>query len=97
MPDTVLLVTHHDPSDPGNAIRGGRESLSALNHDALLQIYGERLKVLTLRRVPIQGLSRVLNAFRGQFDGLNSNSIDRGLQFIAQFEVRKLFLDGSNP
>jgi glycosyltransferase involved in cell wall biosynthesis len=75
---------------------GGRELLCKLNHDALKDIYGDRLVVSELPRSRLQGLKSIVNAFRGHIDGLNDATIGRALQTIQAENVGKIFVDGSN-
>jgi len=88
----VLLLTKQLDMSP----TGGRELLCKLNHDALQDIYGERLVLFELPRRPLQGIRSVLSAFKGHIDGLDESTIDRVLQIIQRENVGKVFVDGSN-
>ena len=77
-------------------IAGERDRLCKLNHNALKEIYGERLVLFELSRNRLKGLRSVLNAFRGHFDGLNTAVINRALQMIQTENVGKVFIDGSS-
>jgi glycosyltransferase involved in cell wall biosynthesis len=88
----VLLLTKQRDMSP----TGGRELLCKLNHDALREIYGERLVLFELPRRPLQGISSVLSAFKGHIDGLDESIIDSALQIIQRENVGKVFVDGSN-
>lgn len=89
---TVLLVTNQLQALPS----GGRELLCKLNHDALSEIYGDRLVVLELESSPVLGVKAVANSFRGHLDGLTQVTIEKALAIIATENVCKVFVDGSN-
>jgi glycosyltransferase involved in cell wall biosynthesis len=89
---SVMLVTNYLQA----LQHGGRELLCSLNHDALTEIYGERLMLLELPRTRLQGLMSIVNAFRGHIDGLNNAVIAKALQIIQTQHVSKVFVDGSN-
>ena len=91
-PPKVMLVTKKLQYSPS----GGRELLCKLNHDALTEIYGERLVLFELPDGRHQGLTSLINAFHGHIDGLNDEVITRALQIIRAENVCKVFLDGSN-
>ena len=88
----VMLLTKQLDMSPG----GGRELLCKLNHDALREIYGERLVLIELPRRPLQGIRSVLSAFKGHIDGLDESTIVSALQIIQRESVGKVFVDGSN-
>lgn len=88
----VLLVTNTLQDSP----EGGRGLLCKLNHDALKEIYGDRLIVFEVPRCGLQGFRSVANAFRGQIDGLNEVVIGKVLQTIQTENIGKIFVDGSN-
>ncbi len=88
----VLLVTNYLQDAP----LGGRELLCKLNHDALMEIYGNRLLKFEVPRQAVRGIRLVLNAFRGHIDGLDEVTIGRALQVIQSENVDKVFVDGSN-
>ena len=88
----VMLVTNQINNIP----TGGRELLSGINHDILKNLYGERLTVLKLKKESIQGLSKVLNSFRGFIDGITRVGLDSISEAIFSKKVKKLFVDGSN-
>lgn len=88
----VMLVTNTLQDSPA----GGRELLCKLNHDALREIYGERLMLSELPPQRGRGVKSVFNAFRGHIDGLNAEVIDRLLGTIQEGNVTKVFVDGSN-
>jgi len=75
---------------------GGRELLCKLNHDALKEIYGDRLVVFELQRQQLKGLKPIVNAIRGHIDGLNEAVIGKALQTIRSENISKLFVDVSN-
>jgi glycosyltransferase involved in cell wall biosynthesis len=88
----VMLLTKQLEISP----KGGRELLCKLNHDALKEIYGERLVLFELPRRPLQGIRSVLSAFKGNIDGLDESTIAAALQIIQRDNVGKVFVDGSN-
>ena len=88
----VMLLTNQLHKSPS----GGRELLCKLNHDALEEIYGDRLVVFELPRVRLQGVRHLLNAFRGYIDGLDEEAMARALMTIQSENVGKVFVDGSN-
>jgi glycosyltransferase involved in cell wall biosynthesis len=75
---------------------GGREMLCKLNHDALKEIYGDRLVLLELPRRPLRGISSAINAFKGYIDGLDKLTIESALRVIQLENVGMVFVDGSN-
>lgn len=88
----VMLLTKQLDAFPA----GGRELLCKLNHDALEEIYGDRLVVFELRSCPLQGLRSVLSAFKGHIDGLDESNIASALKVIQRENISKVFIDGSN-
>lgn len=88
----VMLVTNQLQDFPA----GGRELLCKLNHDALKEIYGERLVLFELPQRRLQGLKSAINAFRGHIDGLNIAVIAEALRKIQTENVGQIFIDGSN-
>lgn len=88
----IMLLTNQLQIKPA----GGRELLCKLNHDALKDIYGERLIPVELPRMRVRGLRALINAFRGHIDGLNEAVIDETIQKIRTQNVSKVFVDGSN-
>ncbi|MDA3834969.1 MAG: glycosyltransferase family 4 protein [Spirochaetales bacterium] len=88
----TLLITNTLEKSPS----GGRELLCKLNHDALKDIYGERLVVFELPQRRLQGLTSAINAFRGHIDGLNSAVISKALRIVETENIGKIFVDGSN-
>lgn len=88
----VMLLTKQLDAFP----TGGRELLCKLNHDALEEIYGDRLLVFELRSCPLQGLRSVLSAFKGHIDGLDESTIASALKVIQRENISKVFIDGSN-
>jgi glycosyltransferase involved in cell wall biosynthesis len=87
----MLLTNRLHTSSPG-----GRELLCKLNHDALKDIYGDRLVVLELPRSRLKGLQSLISAFKGHIDGLNDAVILKALQTIQTEKIGKVFVDGSN-
>ncbi|MDO9010556.1 MAG: glycosyltransferase [Gallionella sp.] len=87
-----MLLTNQLHASPS----GGREMLCKLNHDVLMDIYGDRLTVLELTKSPIRGLKSVISAFKGHIDGINAESIDAVFRDILSKNVEKIFVDGSN-
>ncbi|SDT95710.1 Glycosyl transferases group 1 [Pseudomonas pohangensis] len=87
-----MLVTKQLQDSPA----GGRELLCKLNHDALRDIYGDRLILLELPSQPLRGLKSAINAFKGHIDGLSQPIIEKALQTIQVGGVSKVFVDGSN-
>lgn len=87
-----MLLTSQLQASP----MGGRELLCKLNHDALRDIYGERLVLLELPRGRLRGLRSLINAFRGHIDGLNDSLMTKALEAIQTENVGKIFVDGSN-
>ena len=88
----VMLLTNKLQQAPS----GGRELLCKLNHDALKEIYGDRLVLFELPRQRLQGIKSILNAFRGHIDGLDKETIGETLLTIQSNAVAKVFVDGSN-
>ncbi len=89
---TVMLLTNQLEESPS----GGREMLCKLNHDVLIDIYGDRLTVMELSKQPIRGFKSIINAFRGHIDGVNTEAINTIFQLISTKNINKLFVDGSN-
>jgi glycosyltransferase involved in cell wall biosynthesis len=87
----MLLTKSLHTSSPG-----GRELLCQLNHDALKEIYGDRLLLLELPRSRLRGFQSIIGAFRSHIDGLNDAVIHNALQTIQKEKVAKVFVDGSN-
>lgn len=88
----MMLITNRLESSPS----GGRELLCKLNHDALKDLYGDRLTVLELSKRPIRGLKRAARAFTGYIDGVDAETVDSALHEIGAKNVEKVFVDGSN-
>lgn len=88
----VMIVTNQLQVSPA----GGRELLCKLNHDALKDIYGDRLVLIELSRGRLQGWKTTFNAFRGHIDGLNEAILNKALQTIREENISKVFVDGSN-
>lgn len=88
----VMLLTNELHASPA----GGRELLCKLNHDALKEIYGERLVLFEVRRRRLRGVGAILGVLRGHIDGLDDETIDRALGAIRSENVSKVFVDGSN-
>ena len=89
---SMMLITNRLECAPS----GGREMLCKLNHDVLMEIYGDRLTVLELSKNPIRGFKSVVNAFSGYIDGINAEAIDFALREIGAKNIEKIFVDGSN-
>lgn len=89
---SIILLTNKIDSLPS----GGRELLCKMNHDMLKDLYGGRCLVLELPKSSIRGLKSIINAFRGNIDGLSNQSIAQVLQEIQSRGVDKIFVDGSN-
>lgn len=87
-----MLVTNSLEKKPA----GGRELLCKLNYDVLRQIYGERLVLFELSRIPVQGGRALISAFVGHIDGLTDDIIDKAINKIEAEDVDKIFVDGSN-
>lgn len=88
----VLLITNTLQTTPA----GGRELLCKLNHDALKQIYGDRLTVLELKKTPLRGFKQAAAAFRGHIDGINLSTIEEVFSRAAAANIGEVFIDGSN-
>lgn len=88
----VMLVTKELQTRPA----GGREMLCKLNHEALLQLYGDRLTLLQLDGKSAGGLQRPLRALAGHIDGLSTHVIQGAVATIRKFGISKVFVDGSN-
>jgi len=88
----IMLVTKKLQTNPS----GGRELLCKLNHEALVEIFGERLVLFELPSVRRQGLSSIVGALRGDIDGLNDDVVAKARQAIQAQKVGKVFVDGSN-
>jgi glycosyltransferase involved in cell wall biosynthesis len=91
-PGSIMLVTRQLQSAPS----GGRELLCKLNHDALKEIYGDRLVVFEVPSSRLKGFKPVINAFKGHIDGLNHAVITEALDTIQSNSITKIFVDGSN-
>ena len=89
---SIMLVTNKLENLP----TGGRAMLCKLNHDALEDLYGESLVLFEPTRSRLQGLTSIVNAFRGRIDGLDNAVIAEALQTILAKKVGKVFVDGSN-
>lgn len=87
-----MLVTNTLEKSPS----GGRQLLCKLNHDALAQIFGDRLVLFELPQVPLRGAAAALAAFKGRIDGVTSASLSDALRAIRTNEVGLVFVDGSN-
>jgi polysaccharide biosynthesis protein PslH len=87
-----MLLTNQLFASPS----GGRELLCKLNHDILKDIYGNRFVLFELSRSPIRDLRSLINAFKGQIDGLTSETIVEALRHIQSKNIKKIFVDGSN-
>lgn len=88
----VMLVTNQLQAAPA----GGRELLCKLNHDALKEIFGDRLVVVQLPRQQLRGIKSIIGAFNGHIDGVSGASIQHVLQTIEREGVGRVFVDGSN-
>ncbi|OHB44728.1 MAG: hypothetical protein A2178_01740 [Planctomycetes bacterium GWC2_49_10] len=88
----IMLVTNRMEKVPS----GGRELLCKLNHDVLMEIYGNRLTVFELTKNPIRRFKSAINAFRGYVDGINAETIGVVLHEIHEKNIEKIFVDGSN-
>ena len=88
----VMLVTKKLQKYPS----GGRELLCKLNHEALSEIFGERLVLFELPSVRKQGFSSIVGALRGDIDGLNDDVVAKAHQAIQAQNVGRVFVDGSN-
>jgi len=88
----IMLITKKIEERP----RGGRELLCKLNHDILLKLFRDQLSLIELPVVSRASFRSTLNAFRGQIDGVNPDSISLILRAIRENEVAQVFVDGSN-
>jgi hypothetical protein len=75
---------------------GGRELLSKFNHDVLKDLYGSKLYVTELVKIPIRDIKSKINSFRGHIDGVNLNSIELLFDSIFLNQIEMIFIDGSN-
>jgi glycosyltransferase involved in cell wall biosynthesis len=88
----ILLLTKQLQLAP----KGGREMLSRLNYDTLLNIFGKRLILFELSEIKLQQPNEIFNAFRGNIDGLTTQNIQQIIYLIKREKVRQVFVDGSN-
>ncbi len=88
----MMLLTKRLELSPS----GGRELLCKLNYDLLNEIYGNRLVVYELSTGRLKEVIPILDAFKGNIDGLNSTTINDALNTIKAKTVSKIFVDGSN-
>jgi polysaccharide biosynthesis protein PslH len=70
--------------------------LCRLNHDALSELFGDRLSVFEVPKRPVRGLAGALRAFGGEIDGLTRDVVDRAIVEIRRKAIGKVFVDGSN-
>ena len=91
-PAAILLLTNQLEVSPS----GGREMLCKLNHDVLIDIYGDGLIELELTKQPVRGIKSFINAFKGHIDGVNKEKIDDVFRIIRLKSVNSVFVDGSN-
>ncbi|HFE39056.1 MAG TPA: glycosyltransferase [Gammaproteobacteria bacterium] len=75
---------------------GGRELLCKLNHDALLDLYGERFFLFELSARRLNNVEAYFNTFRGHIDGLNAVTTQSAFSVIDNENIGKVFVDGSN-
>lgn len=88
----VMLITKKLDIKP----IGGRQLLCKLNHDAIKEIYGEKLVLFELPQRPSHGIGTILSALKGHIDGIDQGTITRALQGIQCEKVGQVFVDGSN-
>jgi polysaccharide biosynthesis protein PslH len=88
----VMLLTNRLDAAPS----GGRALLCKLNHDALVDIYGDDLVLFEVPQRAVRGALSVISAFKGNIDGLNEAAIAEALQTIHAKNVGTVFVDGSN-
>ncbi len=70
--------------------------LCKLNNDALTSILGDQLILFELPQARPIKLLEIINAFRGNIDGLTEQNIKRAILLIQCENVRQVFVDGSN-
>ena len=70
--------------------------LCKLNCDALSTIFGQQLVLFELHKPRPMRLFEILNAFRGNIDGLTPKTLEQVHQLIQSKKVRQVFVDGSN-
>jgi hypothetical protein len=87
-----MLITKKLESKP----HGGRELLCRLNHDILLEIFRDQLLLVELQVTRTNNFKVLINAFRGQVDGVDSGSISEIMNKIKRCGVTQAFVDGSN-
>lgn len=87
-----MLITNRLEESPS----GGRELLCRLNHDALKDLFSDRLTVVELEKAPVRGIGAALAAFKGHIDGVCAASLDAVLRDIDALNIGRLFVDGSN-
>jgi len=91
-PARVMLLTNRLEDAPA----GGRALLCKLNHDALVEIFGDDLVLFEVPQRAVRGALSVFSAFRGRIDGLNEGVIAEALEAIQAKNVGSIFVDGSN-
>jgi glycosyltransferase involved in cell wall biosynthesis len=90
--NNVLMLTKQLKSLP----MGGREMLCKLNNDSLKAILGNQLILFELSNPGQLNLLKILDAIRGNIDGLCPKTIEQVFLLIKQKQVRQVFVDGSN-
>ena len=88
----IMLLTNKLEQLPS----GGREMLCKLNHDMLIDIYGDSLTVLEVNKKPVRDIISSITAFRGYIDGVNFMTINSVIRIILKKNIKKIFIDGSN-
>jgi glycosyltransferase involved in cell wall biosynthesis len=87
----ILLFTNSIEESPA----GGRELLSKLNYDILLDIFGENLILCEIPKAKLRGWKSILFAFNGHIDGLNESLLKHALAIVQTDDIRRIFVDGS--
>jgi glycosyltransferase involved in cell wall biosynthesis len=88
----LLLITKRH----NEGLLSGREILSKLYADLLVELFGADLHIHALPPRRIASVSEILSAFRGYVDGIDADEIKMILQHLRDPRCRFVFLDGSN-
>mgnify|MGYP001766424135 CR=1 FL=1 len=88
----AMLVTTKIEDTPA----GGREMLSKLNRDCLLEIFDTKLFVYQIAQEKTASLMQMWHAMKGHIDGVNHSIQADVIAKITELNVECLYIDGSN-